>query len=257
MLRSPVTSVDALAPIGLAELDAHAGLQDRVDVKYVVGLDVLDALVQRLAPTHRALEIDGRRSFDYATTYFDTADLRSYRDHVQRRRRRFKARVREYLDAGTQVLEVKVRGARGTTVKHRVALPEPVSALEGSLLAFLHERVRDACGRDPGDALDPVLRMRFERVTLVAPERGERLTCDVGLAFESPGGASARLVAGAVIVESKSRTGAALADATLRSLGARPVVGCSKYCLGVALTRPGVTTNPYRRLLRRHFEVAA
>jgi hypothetical protein len=95
--------------------------------------------------------------------------------------------------------------------------------------------------------------MRFERMTLVAPERGERLTCDVGLLFED----RARLAAGAVILESKSRTGAALADAVLRRLGVRPAAGCSKYCLGIALTRPGVTANPYRRLLRRHFEETA
>jgi hypothetical protein len=54
-------SADALRPIGLAELDACAALQRRVDVKYVVGLDVLGALIERLAATHRALEIGGRR----------------------------------------------------------------------------------------------------------------------------------------------------------------------------------------------------
>jgi len=256
MLRSPATPLDALPPIGLAELDASAALRDRVDTKYVAGLDVLAALAERLAPTHRALDIGGRRRFAYATTYFDTPDLGSYRDQLQRRRRRFKCRIRSYLDSGATVLEVKARGARGATVKSRLALPEPVAALDLALLGFVRARVREACGREPGGALEPVLDMRFERMTLVAPERGERLTCDVGLVFAGRG-QRARLTAGAVILESKSRTGAALADAVLRGLGARPVAGCSKYGLGIALTRPGVTANPYRRLLRRHFEETA
>ena len=257
MLRSPATWVDALPAIGLAELDACAALRDRVDVKYVAGHDVVAALAERLAPTHRALELGGRRAFGYATTYFDTADLRSYRDHLQRRRRRFKCRVRHYLDADVRMLEVKAKGAREATVKHRLPLPGPVSALDPELLGFVRERVRDACGRDPGGGLAPVLRMRFERMTLVAPERGERLTCDVGLAFTAPAGRAGRLVAGAVLIESKSPAGGALADTALRSLGVRPVGGCSKYCLGIALTQPGVTANPYRRLLRRHFEEVA
>ena len=99
--------------------------------------------------------------------------------------------------------------------------------------------------------------MRFARITLAAPERCERLTCDVGLAFAAPDGATGRLRPGTAIVESKSRRGAALADGVLRSLGARPVSGCSKYALGIALTHPGVNANPYRPLLRRHFEARA
>ena len=29
---------------------------------------------------------------------------------------------------------------------------------------------------------------------------------------------------------------------------------CSKYCLGVALAHPALPTNPYKPLLRRHFD---
>jgi hypothetical protein len=252
MLRSLATPLDALAPIGLDELDACAALHDRVDVKYVGRLDMLDALVTHLAATHRALEIDGRRSFAYSTTYFDTPDLRCYRDHLQRRRRRYKCRLRRYVDAGLDVLEVKRKSARGETLKRRLPLDAAPAALEGELLAFVV-----ASGAHDAEDLRPTLRMAFERMTLVAPDRGERLTCDVGLAFAAPDGGAARIVAGGVIVESKSRRGTALGDAALRALGARPVTGCSKYGLGIALTRAGVITNPYRRLLRRHFEVAA
>jgi len=72
-------------PIELDELDA---LQDRVDVKYVIEMDTFTALTEELRETHRVLEIDGRREFTYRTSYFDTPDLRVFRDHQQRRRGR-------------------------------------------------------------------------------------------------------------------------------------------------------------------------
>jgi hypothetical protein len=39
----------------------------------------------------------------------------------------------------------------------------------------------------------------------------------------------------------------------LRELGARPVEACSKYCLGIGMTRPELPANPFRRLLDRWF----
>ena len=87
--------------------------------------------------THRVLEIDGRRVFGYRSTYFDTPDLRLFRDHVQRRRRRYKCRTREY-DSGVRMFEVKLKGARGRTVKYR--MPRP--AFRGAVRARAGLRAR-------------------------------------------------------------------------------------------------------------------
>jgi hypothetical protein len=54
-----------------------------------------------------------------------------------------------------------------------------------------------------------------------------------------------------VIVESKS-TGVGSADRALAGGGVRPV-SLSKYCVGIALTRPGATANRWNRILRREF----
>lgn len=67
-----------LAPTGLAELDAAAGLLVRVDRKYLVPLATAQGLVDALAGAARVLQIEGRRGFSYASTYFDTPDLDSY-----------------------------------------------------------------------------------------------------------------------------------------------------------------------------------
>jgi VTC domain len=237
MASSPSLIAEAFPAVGLERLDA---LCDRVDVKYVISLASFAALAERLLPTHAALEIDGRRAFAYRSTYFDTPELDTYRAHIQGRRRRYKCRSREYCDSGAFTFEVKLKGLRGRTVKHR--MPHHGHELSQAAMAFLCERL----DREPGGALGPTLTVAYTRVTLAAP--GERVTCDFDLTFN---GSEGRLDPGMAIVESKSARGNALADRVLRELGHRPQPLCSKYCLGVALTRP-VTANLLRPLLR-HF----
>jgi hypothetical protein len=241
----PCSPADVAALLPGAGLETADALQDRVDAKYVVATAQLEALVAALGGSHAVLEIGGLRAFAYETTYFDTPDLRAFREHVQERRRRFKCRIRTYADTGACFFEVKLKGPRGRTVKHRMPY-ERRNDLTPEALAFLREHVEHA----PGATLRPALVASCTRVTLLA--KGERVTCDFGLAFRGPGGAAGRMDPGAVIVETKSAGGAA-ADRALRALGSRPAERCSKYCLGVALTHPGVRRNTLLPLLRRHF----
>jgi hypothetical protein len=247
-----------LEPVALDELLAGAELCDRTDVKYVVPVTALAALAGALRGTHRVLEHGGRRAFGYETTYFDTPDLRAYREHLQQRRRRFKCRSRDYVDGDLCVFEVKLAAARGRTVKHRMAHPrERRGELTDAALAFVRGCVEHAYGQPPDLRLARTLEVVCTRVTLAAPELGERLTCDFGLVFAAADGVRrAQLAPDTAIVESKSARGRALADRALRELGARPVSGCSKYCLGIAMTAAGVRANPLKPLLRRHFEPA-
>jgi VTC domain len=257
MRPSPASVVELLPTVGLAELESCAQLHDRVDAKYVISLEQLAALTRSLRATHAALEIDGRRAFRYRTVYFDTGELRIFRDHVQERRRRYKARAREYLDSGLRMFEVKLKAARGRTVKHRIADDRArPDELSDPALAFLRDCLERSYGRAPDARLGPTLAVVYTRVTLVAPALGERLTCDFDLVFSAPDGSSGRLAAGRAIVESKSARGNATADRALRALGARPEDGCSKYCLGVGFTNPHVNSNRMRPLLRRHFRAA-
>jgi hypothetical protein len=240
--------------VSLGEIEAAAALQDRVDLKYVVSLDAYEALAAQLRDTHAVLSIEDRRAFRYRTTYFDTPELRAFRDHVQQRRRRYKFRLREYLDSGIRAFEVKLKGSRGQTIKHRMPtdhawdteLPEPARA-------FLRECLERSYGRSPEAELSPALVVSYTRVTLAAPDLQERVTCDFDLSFRAPDGSGGRLAPDAAIVESKSMRGGALADGVLRALGARPESACSKYCLGVGFTYPDVRSNGLRRLLRSHF----
>ena len=252
----PWSIAERFDAVGLPELEGSgAALLDRVDRKYVVPVETFAALAERLVASHRVLEIGGARSFGYSTKYYDTPGLDAYRDHVKRRRRRYKCRSRRYEESGLCAFELKLKGARGRTLKYRMPYEDELhGSLSPEAIRFLHEHLLREYARPPGDGLVRSLDMSFRRLTLASLERGERLTADFDLAFTGgPGGAGGRLAEGAVIVESKSPRGVAQADRVLRELGVRPTEACSKYCLGIGMTRPGLPANPFRRLLSRWF----
>jgi VTC domain len=254
---SPSAIAEHFGPISLAELEeAGAELLDRVDRKYVVSVETFAILAMQLGATHRILDIEGVCAFRYDTAYYDTPGLDAYRDHLQGRRRRYKCRSRRYEDTGACMFEVKLKGLRGRTVKHRMPYENGLhGSVSAEALRFLHDRLALAYGRAPGAALRRSLRMTFRRLTLVDVGRGDRLTCDFDLAFDGGGGGAGagRLAEQAVILESKSARGRARADAALRDLGARHAESFSKYCLGIGMTRAGIRSNTYRRLLTRWF----
>jgi len=239
MSRAP-RGLDGLDLISLAEMERTVPLRVRADHKHLVDVASLDALLQRLAPTHRALEIDGRRAFAYDTVYFDTGDLLTARAHVQRRRRRFKCRSRLYVDTDTCAFEVKVKGPRGETIKHRLPYePSDHGIVTRAARAFLAEHLDEVPG------LRPVLRTTYTRITLAGP--GERTTVDLGLSY-----GDAWLRPGWAIVETKSARGAGIADRELRRLGSRPLP-LSKYILGTGLIHMASPPNDTRRIARRYF----
>ena len=268
-----------LAPTGLAELNAAAGLLVRVDRKYLVPLAAAQGLVDALAGAARVLQIEGRRGFSYASTYFDTPDLDSYLLAAHKHRRRFKIRTRSYLDSGSCFLEVKTRGPRGATVKRRVQCP-PLDAgrLTASGRDFIASRLADDVApperaRRLAQALEPVLITRYERTTLHLPEESARLTLDTRLAWiglpprgapaagrTGSAGAGCRHVpvraAGALaIVETKTPAAPSAADRWLWAAGHRPAV-ISKYATGMALLHPELPANKWHHILTHELAAA-
>ena len=101
--------IDRMQPVGLDEVNRDAELQTRTDRKYAVSDAHLDALINEFGDRCSVLQLDGRRRFSYSTTYHDTPDRRLYLDTAHRRPTRFKVRVREYVDTGLAMLEVKAK----------------------------------------------------------------------------------------------------------------------------------------------------
>jgi hypothetical protein len=239
-----------LQPVSLEEVERRASLQRRSDTKYIVSSEILATLVERLRTTHDVLEVGGRVSSSYRTVYFDTAELATYRAHVQGRRKRYKVRARHYIEDDLCLFEVKLKDGRGGTVKQRVG--HEVARIAEPLQAFVADCVLGAYGAAAEDRLLPTLVSDYRRMTLVARSGAERVTCDFDLGFEAPGGQTGWLREGFVIVECKSVRANGVVEGLLRSLGTRPV-RCSKYCLGVGLTREVPLNSDLRRLARTHF----
>ena len=275
-------NTDGINTITLAELNSEASLLTRMDRKYLVPPGDTQHVINHLAPRAQVLQIDSLRHFRYASTYFDTPGLEAFMLTARKRRRRFKVRTRTYLDSGLRFLEVKTRGARGTTVKRRMGYhPDDASRLTGSGRAFVAACLAStgvtgpAAARDVAAALRPVLATTYERTTLHLPEAEARATIDTSLTWRrlTPGvrtrtagvaGAPQDLrpahltaaiddgepvaVTGLAVVETKNPATPSPADRALWDAGHRPA-RISKYATGMALLHPELPANRWYRTL--------
>ncbi|GAA1953581.1 polyphosphate polymerase domain-containing protein [Microbacterium aquimaris] len=248
--------LDRLPAIGLDELNAQAELQTRVDRKYILPTRELPAVLQALPRGSEVLAIDGESSLRYASQYFDTPGLDSYFGAVRKRRRRFKVRARTYVDSGGSFLEVKTRGARSATVKERV--PVTGDELDGDAVAYATDLLVDAGIPDAAhlaETLQPTLVTRYRRATVLMPAAAggdaSRATIDTELTWIAAEGTVLQLPT-SVIVETKSGQRAGALDRALWRQGHRPA-RISKYGTGMAALHPALPSNPWHRVLTRHF----
>ena len=201
---------------------------------------------------------------------------------ARKRRRRFKVRTRTYLDSGLCFLEVKTRGARGTTVKRRMGYhPDDASRLTGSGRAFVAACLAStgvtgpAAARDVAAVLRPVLATTYERTTLHLPRAEARATIDTSLTWRRltpaarertavvagtpqalrPTHLTAAIddgepvaVTGLAVVETKNPATPSPADRALWDAGHRPA-RISKYATGMALLHPELPANRWYRTL--------
>ncbi|MGP3918850.1 polyphosphate polymerase domain-containing protein [Nonomuraea sp. 10N515B] len=244
-------AIDTLSPIGLDELVDRAALLTRLDRKYVLPMADLPILLGGLPDDVKVLEIDNRREFGYRSVYFDTPDLDGYLAAARRRRRRFKLRIRTYVDSDQHFLEVKTRGRRGATIKHRMPYDGDRGRLGPAARAYVHAVLADARIHPGPVRFIPVLTTCYRRTTLFVPATGSRVTIDTGLTWALSGGPAVQ-IAGHAIVETKSDRAASEVDRLLWSLRHRPCP-MSKYATGLAALRPDLPANRWHLLLRRHF----
>jgi hypothetical protein len=240
-----------LAPIGLDELNDRAALQTRIDRKYLLPMDEVRPLLAEIGPQARVLEIDGARLFAYESVYFDTPELTSYLAAAHRRRHRFKVRTRSYLDSQLCWLEVKTRGARGSTVKDRLPyqLDNHTTLAPGrdfveTILAEKATAPRDAA------SFTPTLTTRYRRSTLFLPATDSRVTIDTDLEWEDE--THMMYLPGLAIIETKTGSTASCVDRLLWSHHRRPI-RLSKYATCLAALRPDLPATRWRRTLSRHF----
>jgi hypothetical protein len=250
-----VTSLDLgrRLPVSLADVVAEAPATVRVDRKYLVDVDVAQEFVDRLPEEFRVLEIDGRRTTTYASTYFDTPDFSACRAHLQQRRRRWKFRSRLYVEDGFCRLEVKARAGNGVTSKYFHDIePETHGLPDDRAHEFLRRQLHEL-GFHHVPRLQATLEAGYRRSTLAAPGHAMRVTLDEAVTC-SRHGHRVELDPGYAIVETKGGVLPGAADRLLRDLGQRPR-SFSKYAAALSLIEPSLADNDVRRLVGRHLHV--
>jgi hypothetical protein len=253
---SAAATLASLPGISLDQLDERASLLKRTDTKYVVEHGNLARLLELLAEDHEILEIDGRREFAYESVYFDTGDLRSFREHVEDRTPRFKARTRLYRDTGHCVFEVKLKLDDDRTDKRQIEHQAgSIDRLDDNALDCLCEALEGAGIEPPArEQLEPSLRTIFTRFTLAPAAGAERVTFDARIVLERPGAGRASLRAGMTVIETKSENGDSPADRALEQLQVGSM-SLSKYRTGIALLAEGARDPDSPRAAERCFEV--
>ena len=240
-------------PISLSEMEG-VKLMNRIDTKYAVPLSALPAILEAAQDGYYAQEINGTRIATYDTMYYDTDSLDMYIRHHDRQLVRQKIRVRQYVESDLTFLEIKRKNNKGRTKKKRISVPG--FGITGDTFGdSKRERwsVEDfiaAKSRYHWSELSPHLSTRFHRITLVNKAKTERLTIDMDLLWENIVSGESKTFPELVIIELK-RDGNVPSKMTQIMLSQRlKPLKISKYCIGTALTTPGLKKNRFKKKIR-------
>ena len=258
-MTTPIEDIiRSFEPISLAQMES-VKLMNRIDTKFAVPMSVLPAILEAAQADYFAQEIDGKRIATYDTMYYDTDSLDMYIRHHDRQLVRQKIRVRQYVDSHLTFLEIKRKNNKGRTNKKRIVVPGfDITADTPSVLkhkkkedeAVTVESFIDSKSRYEWAEISPHLWTKFHRITLVNKAKTERLTIDMDLVWENVVSGEAKTYPELVIIELK-RDGNVPSRMTDIMLANRiHPFKISKYCIGTALTTPGIKTNRFKKKIR-------
>lgn len=255
-----MTTLESFPSISLDDLTAQAQLLNRYDSKYIIHINQLPEIYTALSSRMAVLEHRGLRCSPYTTSYFDSAALRTYHDHLKGRRKRFKIRTRYYDNPTDGFLEIKIKQPRGQTLK--VRWPYDVSRFDAMLSDEELTLINDALQQE---FFDPVqeqysrtLDTTFNRTTLFDSSSLERITIDTQLTATLHATQLHRIKDGATavdlgqhcaIIEIKSPTKVGNTHRLFTHLGVHKT-SISKYCAGLSAIVPNLVNAPWRESLR-------
>ena len=237
--------LNEMTPISLDEMSA-VKLMNRVDIKYVADDLTVTKLFSLIKDEYYVQEIDGKRVAAYDSVYYDTVDNRMYIIHQDKKLKRDKLRVRNYVDTGNYFCEVKHKNNHGRTKKKRIEVGEKVFAdLNGdpAVREFVEKQLPDY----DFDGFMKKLSTSFERVTVVNKGKTERITIDFNVRFHNFENGNETGIAPLVIMELK-RDGQceSFFQKTLFEMRVKPL-SISKYCIGRALTDKTLKQNRFKK----------
>jgi hypothetical protein len=225
--------------ISLKDLD-KVQLLNRKDTKFVFSQNKLLQLLDRLKPLYRILEIEGKRTFVYDNTYFDTDEFFFYTQHHNECRKRFKVRHRKYCETNDQYFEIKIKDNKNRTIKKRLKINDG----NGHFGEEEKRLISETIGLSP-QHLIPKLNMQFSRITLADKSFSERLTIDTNLSVLNKTGS--KMFDQLVISEIKQKKYNPKSNfiRILRNLKI-PEMRFSKYCMGMLHVNRGIKYNRFK-----------
>ena len=246
---SGLEPLSRFSSLSLDEL-GDASLLDRQETKYTFRKDKLLSLLIGLESQYFILEIQGRRTFDYRSVYFDTPDRLFFRQHQTGALPRWKIRQRTYLNSGLSFLEIKSRDNRRITHKSRRPIPNPEIRFSKDDFSFIRTYF-------PGQVskLIPTLETRYTRITLIHKNRQERITIDSQLRFST--GSNIQALPNLAVAEVKQNrlNPRSLFISQLKRSSIRPG-SFSKYCIGSVLLHPEIKHNRFKPVLHHIYNLS-
>lgn len=232
--------LDTLEPITLEEMSGIR-LMNRTDTKFVTNKEQLVRLLELAQGKYYAQYLNGSKTANYMTTYWDTDRHRFYMEHHNGRAPRQKVRVRTYMDSDITFLEVKTKNNHGRTKKKRVQVENQDVPRNDSREEFLQGLVHIGF-----EDMHPTVRNQFRRITLVNYGKTERLTIDFDVQFHNMETGDTADTGPLVIIELK-RDGNVYSPIleVLRQLRIKPS-GFSKYCIGSVMTNKRLKRNMFK-----------
>lgn len=236
--------LDKFSTISLEEM-GKVKLMNRVDSKFVTTVQKIAELLEAAKEDYFMQEINGEKNMPYYTCYYDTEDVDMFYQHVRGKKTRQKIRHRLYEGSMTiPFLEIKNKNNKGRTKKKRVSMEE------GELLNLYWDFIEDNSFYT-SENLEPQIENHFYRITLVNRDMTERITIDTSLEFRNfkTGNKTALPEIGIIEWKRDGVSGKSGLGALLRTLQIHES-GFSKYCIGMALTNPGLKQNRLKPKLR-------
>ena len=247
MLTDYVHILDRFKVISLDEMSSIR-LMNRIDSKYLANEQQLARLLEMAATDYMVQSINGIRQSAYSTQYLDDRYNTMYLNHHNGRLTRQKVRIRTYIDTDDNFFEVKLKNNHGRTKKKRIHISGADTYTQEGAAEFLEQNGMLSI---PLADMTPKVANCFKRITLVNNARTERLTIDSKLSFHNAETGMDRSMDNLVVIEVK-RDGNSYSPIQdlLRELRIFPC-GFSKYCIGMALTTPGIKRNLFNERIRK------
>ena len=238
---------DGFQSISLDEMN-NVKLLDRMDRKFMFHVRHLNDILALAKNDYYILEIKGKRSARYETTYYDTPDYDMYTKHHNGKLNRYKVRFRSYVDSNMNFFEIKFKSNKGRTIKKRIRTKDNNWSLEGETAKLL-EKITIYKAED----IFPALQVNYNRITLVNKNMAERLTIDLELTFIN--GEKTVGYPSLIIAEVKQdRTGE---SAFMNIMQAKRIqqASMSKYCLGITSSVNNIKTNNFKPKVRYVYQL--